>query len=419
MILKWDYKKSQSQSDFQTDLMSAFLHFSAGFGAGKSYALCMKLFQLSYLNRPYAGGLMATSYQDFMRDIYPMIDELCFKHKIQYHYHKTQHWYKFPWSRGKVYVVTAENKIRGPNWAFGLINELTLIDFSRFQDFIGRVRVKGAKHPQIASCGTPEGVLTGYYDFFIDKKSPNVKVVYGNTMDNADNLSPAYIESLKLAYDEKTLEAYMAGKFINMTGNQFYYAFNTERNEDRSLALDDGNVHCAMDFNVDYMSATLWNLRSDSKGLPKIIGADEIVLEQNADTKKMAEALFARGYDPDRTIIYPDPAGNARSTKGQPDIEILKQAGFYNIKVRTKAPPMRRRQLNVCNLLEKGRIVYNPLKMPNLRKDFLLVEQDKVTLEKVKKNPALTHTSDGVDYMCDILFPFSGNKPSSQVYQLR
>lgn len=420
MIIKWNYKKNQGQQSFHEDIESNFLHFSAGFGSGKSYALVMKMMQLSWLNKGYPGGFMVTDYTDFMRDIYPMVEEICDKHRISYHYHKTHHWYQFPWSKGKVYVVTAEKKVRGPNWAFGLVNELTLIPFERFRDFIGRVRVKGAKAAQIATCGTPEGVLSGYYDFFIDRKTDNVKVVYGNTMDNEENLSPAYIESLKLAYDSKTLEAYMAGKFINMTGNQFYYAYRPEVNEDLSIRqLDNHSVHVFMDFNVQRMTATVWNLIQEENGQQFLRGFDEIVIPDNADTKLMCQALITRGYTPDITYIYPDPAGKARSTKGQPDTEIIKQAGFYNVRVRSAAPPMRRRQLNVCNLLEKGKIKYNPKVMPTMRKDFLLVEQDKVTLEKVKKNEELTHASDGLDYGCDILFPFSGYKPDSKVFKLR
>jgi hypothetical protein len=107
------------------------------------------------------------------------------------------------------------------------------------------------------------------------------------------------------------------------------------------------------------------------------------------------------------------------ATKGMPDNEILKAEGFYSVHVRSRAPLIRKRQLAVCALLEQGRIMYNPDKMPNMRKDFLLVEQDKVTLEKVKKNPLLTHASDGLDYGTDILFEDVGRKPQSQVFKLR
>jgi hypothetical protein len=89
----------------------------------------------------------------------------------------------------------------------------------------------------------------------------------------------------------------------------------------------------------------------------------------------------------------------------------MRNAG-YEVRHKSKAPSYRQRQLNVNNLMEKSRIIFNPDLMPDVRKDWEAVEQDKITLEKRKDNPKLTHFSDGVDYLCDILFPFSGvHKP--------
>ncbi len=132
----------------------------------------------------------------------------------------------------------------------------------------------------------------------------------------------------------------------------------------------------------------------------------------------MIQALAARGYTPSNSVIYPDPAGQARSTKGQPDIVILRQAGFH-VEHKSRAPSFRTRQLNVNNLLDKGLIQFNPDLMPDVRKDFEGVEQDKVTLEKKKTNPNLTHFSDGVDYLCDILFPFTGDRKQISEVKIR
>jgi len=420
MNLVISYIKNKPQRDFHEDIVTRHLHLSAGYGTGKTYGLVMKLFQLSLLNKDIPGGLMCPSYTDFMKDINPMIEEVCYINKIKYKYNQMHHWYRFPWSRGKVYVVSGEKKTRGPNWGFGVINEVTLIPYPRYRDFVSRVRVRKATCPQIASCGTPEGVISEYYDFFVEKPGDKTKVIYGSTYDNLDNLDSEYIDSLKGAFDQKSLESYIHGQFVNLNGKQFYYAYNPKINENKSLEYDDNKpVHCFMDFNVSPFVATIWQ-QQFLNNKTRLVGVDEIVIPDGADTKQMADALKARGYYPENTIIYPDPAGKARSTKGTPDIEILEREGFYNIKVKKKAPLIRTRQLNVCNLLEKGMIVINPLKMPTMRKDLLLVEQDVVTLEKVKKNQELTHASDGLDYGCDIIYPFSGVKPnSSGIYKVR
>ena len=313
-------------------------------------------------------------------------------------------------------MATAEKPLKGPNWAYAVINELTLINFDRYRETIARVRLKKAPVPQIASCGTPEGLLSGYYKFFIEEPATNSRILYGSTRDNLHNIGSDYIETLRSAYDERQLEAYLDGKFVSVLGNRFYYSYDPQVNDDDSLVENpDYPVLISMDFNVDPMVATVWQWQMDGS----IAAVHEIILRENADTNKMARALIDQGYKPDRTEIYPDPAGNARSTKGQPDIQILRNHGFYNIKMRPHAPPFRKRQLNVCNLLEKKKVKINPKHCPWMKRDLLLVTQDQSTLEKEKSSRELTHSSDGMDYMIDILFEYSGRKPDSKVFSIR
>ena len=65
MKRKIKFKPNKHQAEFINDTQSKFLHLSAGFGAGKSYALIMKLFQLSSANKDQPGGLLCPSYTDF------------------------------------------------------------------------------------------------------------------------------------------------------------------------------------------------------------------------------------------------------------------------------------------------------------------------------------------------------------------
>jgi len=352
MRVKFNYKRNAHQKEFHSDIESKFLHLSSGYGGGKTYALVMKMLHLSFLNRPYPGGLMCPSFTDYKRDVLPMIEHILYENKIKYKYHGTDHTIKFPWTPGKLYIVTAEKDLRGPNWSYGLINEVTLINKKRYDELVARVRLKGAKHPQIATCGTPEGIGHWLYDSFIETPMRNSRVIYGDTRDNSDNLSEDYIRSLEDSYDSITLDAYLKGMWINMSSNRFYYAYDSATNDDKSLVrTNHATIHVGIDFNVDPMSATVWEY--DGRFLK---GIDEITIpggERGADTNMLCQALISRGYTPDLSVLYPDPAGQARSTKGRPDIEILKKWGFYNIKNRRKAPGMRERQLNVNNLLEK------------------------------------------------------------------
>lgn len=413
--VSWKYHKNNHQKEFHEDLTSKFLHLSGGFGSGKTYALCMKAIQLSFINRDIPGGLVAPDFADLEKDVLPTMEDILNRHKIKFDY-RAGRYFRFPWTKSKLYLASAKKRIRGPNWGYALINEVTLIPYIRYKEIIGRVRLKKARLPQIASSGTPEGFGSDYHENLIEKPfSPYVRVIFGDTRDNAHNLSEDYIQSLESSFDKIMLDAYLKGLFVNMVGNRFYYAYDT-KNEDKNISpFEDGEtVHAAMDFNVEHMTTTIW--RFDGHALR---GIDEIVILNNADTRMMCEAMKNRGYLPDNTIIHPDPSGKNRRTSGASDVEIIKQEGFYNIKVKSKAPEFRPRQLAANNLLAKNIVKINPDTMPTMRRDFLAVVQDPGTNEKIKDNAKLTHASDGFDYMIDDLFPFSGKRSGVTVQRYR
>lgn len=412
------YEPVRHQKLFHEDLTSFLLHLSAGMGAGKTHSLIMKMFQLSAINHAYPGGLVCPDLKEFKKDVLPGIEDICDKNKIRFEHHKTENWLKFPWqTRGKVYVVSAEKKIRGPNWAYALINEVTLIDLVRYKEVIARVRIREAPIKQICSSGTPEGTASEYYDYFVENPPRGLRIIYGKTDDNLKNLDPNYISNLESSFDSKMLDAFRHGLWVNMSGNRFYYSYRPELNLDESIKPDpEAEYLCSMDFNVDPFCMTLWQTDGWS-----LYAVDQIELTggEGYDTKKAAAALKSRGYHPHNTSIFPDPAGKARSTKGKPDLQILREAGFNKIFVRSRAPDMRRRQLNTNNLLEKGRVKINPKLAPGMRRDFEQVQVDPISMDKLKDNHKLTHFSDGFDYMCDILFPMSGAKSESRTVRIR
>lgn len=410
------YNRNKHQREFHADRTSKFLHLSTGFGGGKTFALCMKTIDLSQINRNMAGGLVVPDYSEFRKDVLPEMEGILDRHKVPFVYHKTHHYFKFPWSQAPCYVLTAEKPIRGQNLAYATINEVTLMPLLRYKEVIGRVRVKGAICPQVASVGTPEGHVSEYYEYMIENPPKGMRIIYGNTDDNAANLGDFYLENLESAYDSKMIDAYRKGLWVNMSESLFYYAYDPKKNHNFTMTLQDfEQYHISMDFNVDPFCANVWGDDGNT-----LYGLTQIELKggEGYNTENMVTAMQARGFTPSNSIIYPDPAGKSRSTKGQPDTKILRDAG-YEVRVKNVAPNFRTRQLNVNNGLDKGRIQFNPDLCKGLRKDFVGVEQDKITLEKLKTNPNLTHHSDGLDYMYDILRPFTGSLKSTTQTKIR
>lgn len=429
------YKRNLHQTEFHEDTKTKFLHLSTGFGGGKSFSLVMKNFQLMKINQGLSGGCVVPSIADYKKDMLPLFEEILDTNRIKYRYHKTDKWFQFPWSKGKLFVATAEKKIRGPNWAFATLNEVTLMTHERYKETIGRVRVKGAPCPQIASNGTPEGTSHWLYETFVESPMPGSRIIYGDTRNNLENLGNDYITSLESSYDVIMLDAYLRGLFVNMKGNRFYYAYDPKRNDNLEIEqIYDAEVHVSLDYNVCPMVATLWNVVSltNAKGVPMLYpdgtpmrrarAFDQLVIDDGADIHKMSRAFFEYGLHPDTTTIYPDPAGNSRNTAvegAKSNNMVLRECGWHKIRVKSAAPRFRTRQLAVCNLLAKGMIEIHPTKAKALKKDLEAVEQDKATFEKIKDNPKLTHASDGMDYFIDLVFPLSGQKPSTQSIRYR
>ena len=90
---------------------------SCGLGAGKTFVLCMKMLKLSYMNKGFAGGVLAPSFPELKKDIIPTFEDILETNKIKYRYHKTEKWFKFPWSKAPLYCFSAERAIDGPNLA--------------------------------------------------------------------------------------------------------------------------------------------------------------------------------------------------------------------------------------------------------------------------------------------------------------
>jgi hypothetical protein len=104
------------------------VYLSAGYGAGKSFSLVMKMFALMNVNQNMSGGLLCPNIKMFKKDVLPTIREICENNNIEYEFNKSDSVFYFPQTRSTIYVFHAEDdglSIRGPNFAFGLIHEVT------------------------------------------------------------------------------------------------------------------------------------------------------------------------------------------------------------------------------------------------------------------------------------------------------
>ena len=215
-------------------------------------------------------------------------------------------------------------------------------------------------HGHSLMIGTPKG-----YDHFYDqfqKGQPGATDAEGQpitdskswhyTTEDGGNVPPAEIARFKRDLDPRTYEQEFRAGFVTYAG-RVYYAFDRKLSVRPCPYRPRSNVYIGMDFNVNPMTATIWQDGDNGESFQ----IDEILLS-TSNTDEMAAEITRKygraGFDPtrpkvDHITIYPDPAGAQRKTsaQGRTDISILRDAGF-NVVAMASAPQVRDR-VNVTN----------------------------------------------------------------------
>lgn len=375
---------------------------SGGLGSGKSWWLVFKMLQLSALNQDMAGGLLCPSLPEFKKDMLPLFEEWLDKFDVAYKYHKTDKYFLFPWSDAPLYIFTAENDIKGPNLAYMGVNEYSSIKLKQIQQMIGRVRLKGAPHPQRCFAGTPEDEHL-WLEEFVTKQTQkkNLHIVETTTMDNKHQ-DPEYVQILKDTLDDNQFKLYVLGQRIRLTTDSFYYSYSKDVNNYDCQHDEELTVYANLDFNVGNMTTTLAHVIGSGRSKQLLFFGEIVLTDFGSDTEAMGNAIRER-FHPSRCILTVDASAKARKTSGKSDVKILENMGF-TVRYKSQNPRMRKRQVMVNGLLAKRNILINPKTCPMLTRDLLRVVQDKVTFEKKKDKPELTHASDTLDYLCDFEF---------------
>lgn len=246
-------------------------------------------------------------------------------------------------------------KIVGFKIGHALIDELDVMPLLKaemaWRKIIARMRYKvpGLKNG-VDVTTTPEGFKFVYQQFVKQlSEKPKLRELYGliqaSTYDNALNLPDDYIPSLRESYPPQLINAYLRGKFVNLTSGSVYPDFDRVLNHTDDALQEGEPLHVGMDFNVLKMAAVGYVIR---KGEPRAVTE----LTEVRDTPAMAKLLKERFKDKGHHVkIYPDASGQNTSSKNasESDLSILKAAGFQ-IEVNSTNPAVKDR-LNSVNAL--------------------------------------------------------------------
>jgi hypothetical protein len=421
--IKYDYKTIPYQGQFHNSRKPK-AYLSTGYGGGKTYALVMKMFWLMNENKNVPGGILAPTLKMFKRDVAPTILDICRENKIPFKYNKSDSFYLFPSTNSLVYVFHSEDdgaSIKGPNLGWFVVNEIASCSRTAFLNAVGRIRHKGAKLPQIAVSGTPES-FNWCWEYFWQEPRPDTELIIGDARANKFVL-PDYFKGLEESYDELMRQMYIEGRPVNLQGKAAIYNFDRKIHAAEETKYDPiYPIWVALDFNVSPMSASVWQYKPGIQespdrfvDKPRLDCLFEITM-RDANTWAFCDVLQTKldelGVKQDEVVIYPDPAGIARSTKSHvSDFDILRDRGYKQIKYKTKLSV--RDCINAVNsIFAKGVVRIHNKNCPNLISDLEQCRFKDGAFEIDKSNPDRSHWLDGLKNMVDYEFPVRKYSPA-------
>ena len=361
-----------------------------GYGSGKTYIGALRCIYLSYLNRPHPGMYVSPTWGLATKTIILTLKDVLRNAQLKYTFNQQKGEFIIHNWNGHIWIGSGDrpHSLYGINLAFAGIDEPFIQSKDVFDQMVARVRIRDAAQREIFLTGTPEEFGWGFR--LINRPELDLGVVYGSTLDN-QYLPQQYKDNLLAAYSKEQIDAYVYGKFVNLTQGRVYKEFDrdkhTSEREDMSLPVGIG-----MDFNVDAMSSIVFY-----KGNNWIHVFDEIRLK-NSNTFEMCDVL--KDKYPEATV-YPDASGSARkSSATQSDHDIIKEAG-YKVKTPRKNPPVRDRVNAVNKLIREGN--FSCENAPNLVMDL---ERNVWKAGDIdKSDPEQSHASDAIGYAINVLHP--------------
>ncbi|WP_349252219.1 terminase family protein [Actibacterium sp. MT2.3-13A] len=231
-----------------------------------------------------------------------------------------------------------------------------------------RQRPQGIARPfnRVSAYTTPEG-FRFVYDRWVRNKVAGYEIIQAPTYSNP-TLPHDYIDNLRATYPAELIEAYIEGRFVNLTSGTVYRNYDRERCRSTETIRDKEPLHIGQDFNVGAMASVI-NVerpeRNDDGTLNDKPGWHVVgELAGILDTPSLIEAL--RNRFPGRVIyIYPDASGGSRKTinASESDIALLRRAGL-KVRAKDSNPPVKDRILAMNTAYSKGRLWVNDKAAP-------------------------------------------------------
>lgn len=408
---------SAPQGVFLAGLQTKFRAYVGGFGSGKTFVGCLDLLIFAGRHPGTVQGYFAPTYRDIRDTFWPTLDEaaslLGFAIKVKKADKEVDLY------RGRAYYGTIVCRsmddpasIVGFKIARALVDEIDTMTRDKAQDawrkIIARMRlvIAGVVNG-IGVTTTPEG-FRFVYEAFGKEPGPDYGMVQASTYENEQYLPPDYIQSLRDTYPQELIDAYIEGRFVNLTSGTVYRNYDREGHRSAETLRPGEPVHVGQDFNVGAMASVVFVERPDGWH-----AADE--LKHLADTPHLIDTLKER-YEGRAVYVYPDASGGSRRSvnASESDVALLRRAGF-KVRAKDANPPVKDRVLSVNTAFAKQRLWVNDTACPTWAEALEQQAYDKNG--EPDKTTGHDHANDAAGYFVHWTMPVV--KPIHQTRELR
>ncbi|MGI9296537.1 MAG: terminase large subunit domain-containing protein [Gammaproteobacteria bacterium] len=327
--------------------------FVAGFGSGKSRALIVRgislllqykeLIDIAYYEPTYNLAHMV---------LIPTLMEILENAGIQYIFNKHDSLFTIP-GVGSIRCISMErpSRIIGFEVMFSFVDELDTIPAEKAREAWNRIISRNRKPPprgainQVFTASTPEG-FHFLYERWVENPKEGYTYIRAPSSSNP-YLPHDYVTTLRESYSPALVQAYLEGRFVNLTAGSVYADFDRHENHCDTEPTHHEHLMVGMDFNVNRMCASVAVRRNK-----QIHFVDEIVNER--DTPSLLNVLEER-YSRWPITIYPDATGDHRHSTNatEADLSLVRDRGYRIIK-NPKNPPIKHRVMAVNAMILNG-----------------------------------------------------------------
>jgi hypothetical protein len=323
-------KLLEPQRQFVDDVDHKILGYCAGFGAGKTFALCAKAIFLGMENP----GTVAAVFEPtniMLRDVWMRaFDDFLDQFNIEHDFRVSpQPEYVIHLPAGPVTLLCRAtetfNRIRGQNLSFCLADEIDTSPTETAQKASEMMlaRLRGGLKPQLALASTPEGYKY-MYRTFVENPGPDRHLIKARTADNP-HLPPGFVESLTANYPPQLITSYLNGEFCNLANSTVYYPFDRDLHWCDTDITEHDRLFIGVDINVDAVFAEIIVRRGNEF---------HVVAEHHPKDTPALVTLLKETYplhvERDNVVIIPDAASRQRTSTNASisDLAILRKGGF-------------------------------------------------------------------------------------------